>query len=91
MWQLPALAQHFPWLRRQSCAQSQRARAAQVSAQELRGLPDARRAAVLDRLAAVRLYAVGARLRCAGLSVHGHGALLALHVPSLWLHCSLPC
>ncbi|KAK9828397.1 hypothetical protein WJX81_003758 [Elliptochloris bilobata] len=34
-----------------------------VSAQTLRGLPDARRAAVLDKLAAVRLYAVGAQLR----------------------------
>ena len=50
----------------------QRPYAAQVSAQTLRGLPDAQRTVVLERLAAVRLYAVGARLRCAASRCLGH-------------------
>ena len=68
---------------RQLCAVATR-HAAQVSAQVLRGLPEARRAAVLDRLAAVRLYAVGAHLRCApeycGL---GHRVVCVVYMLSL--------
>ena len=36
-----------------------------MSASLLRGLPEGQRGAVLDKLAAVRLYAVGAELRWA--------------------------